>query len=113
MIKTMAQTPIIFALANPTPEINPQLAKNAGAFVVATGRSDFENQVNNSLAFPGLFKGVLESNKSKITDEMKLECAFSIASLVSEEELSVNKIIPEPLDFRVPEVVSQNICNMI
>lgn len=113
MIKTMAQTPIIFALANPTPEINSQLAKNAGAFVVATGRSDFENQVNNSLAFPGLFKGVLESNKSKITDEMKLECAFSIASLVSEEELSVNKIIPEPLDFRVPEVVSQNICNMI
>ena len=109
MIKTMAQNPIIFALANPTPEINPQLAKESGAFIVATGRSDFENQVNNSLAFPGLFKGVLAGNLPQITDEMKLECAFSIASLVSEEELSREKIIPHPLDFRVPNVIAENI----
>ena len=112
MIKTMSDKPIILALANPTPEINPQLAKHAGAFIVATGRSDFENQVNNSLAFPGLFKGVLEENLSQITDNMKLECAFSIASLVSEEELSVNKIIPEPLDFRVPQIIAENIIKM-
>ena len=112
MIKTMADKPIILALANPTPEINPQLAKQAGAFIVATGRSDFANQVNNSLAFPGLFKGVLEGSLSKITDEMKLECAFSIASLVNENELSVNKIIPEPLDYRIPEVIAENIKKM-
>lgn len=109
MIKTMATQPIIFALANPTPEINPELAKLSGAFVVATGRSDFENQVNNSLAFPGLFKGVLAGNLTKITDEMKLECAFSIASLVPEEELSTKQIIPHPLDFRVPDIIAQNI----
>lgn len=109
MIKTMAQKPIVFALANPIPEIEPNLAKAAGAYIVATGRSDFENQVNNSLAFPGLFKGVLEGNLSKITDEMKLECAFSIASLVSENELSPSKIIPDPLDYRVPEVIAKNI----
>lgn len=109
MIKTMAQNPIIFALANPTPEINPNDAKAAGAFIIATGRSDFENQVNNSLAFPGLFRGVLDGNLSQITDEMKLECAFSIASLVSEKELNTKKIIPDPLDFRVPEVIAQNI----
>ncbi len=112
MIKTMNERPIIFALANPTPEINPQAAKKAGAFIVATGRSDFENQVNNSLAFPGLFKGVWEGNLSQITDEMKLECAFSIASLVSEEELSTNKIIPDPLNWKVPEIISQNVCRM-
>lgn len=109
MVKSMANNPIIFALANPTPEISPLIAKQAGAFIVATGRSDFENQVNNSLAFPGLFKGVMENDLNKITDEMKLECAFSIASLVSEEEISPNKIIPDPLDYRVPEVIAQNI----
>lgn len=109
MIKTMAQKPIVFALANPVPEIEPKLAKSAGAFIVATGRSDFENQVNNSLAFPGLFKGVIEGNLVKITDEMKIECAFSIASLVSEKELSTSKIIPEPLDYRVPAVIAKNI----
>ena len=109
MIQTMADKPIIFALANPTPEINPQLAKESGAFIVATGRSDFENQVNNSLAFPGLFRGVLEGNLSKITDEMKLECAFSIASLVSDDELSPTMIIPHPLDCRVPSVIAENI----
>jgi len=109
MIQTMAKKPIIFALANPTPEIDPQAAKAAGAFIVATGRSDFENQVNNSLAFPGLFKGVLEGNLNKITDEMKLECAMSIASLVEEDELKTSKIIPDPLDYRVPNVVAKNI----
>ncbi len=109
MIKSMAENPIIFALANPTPEVDPLLAKKAGAFIVATGRSDFPNQVNNALAFPGLFKGVWAGSLSQITDEMKLECAFSIASLVSEKELSVQKIIPDALDFRVPEVIAENI----
>lgn len=109
MIKTMADKPIVFALANPTPEIDPQLAKAAGAYIVATGRSDFENQVNNSLAFPGLFKGVLEHNLNKITDRMKLDCAMAIASLVSEKEISSSKIIPEPLDFRVPDLIAKSI----
>ncbi len=112
MIKTMNEKPIIFALANPTPEINPLNAKLAGAFIVATGRSDFENQVNNSLAFPGLFKGVLNGNLPKITDDMKLECAFSIASLVSENELSPQKIIPDPLDYMVPNIIAKNICEI-
>ncbi len=109
MIKTMASKPIVFALANPVPEIDPEIAKKAGVFVLATGRSDFDNQVNNSLAFPGLFKGVLKGNLNKITDEMKLECAFSIASLVSDDELSTSNIIPEALDYRVPNVIAQNI----
>ena len=109
MIKTMADKPIIFALANPTPEINPKEAQKAGAFIVATGRSDFDNQVNNSLAFPGLFKGALEKNLNKITDEMKIECAFAIASLVSEEELSPSHIIPDALDYRVPEAIAESI----
>ncbi len=109
MIKSMAEKPIIFALANPVPEILPEKAKEAGAFIVATGRSDFPNQVNNSLAFPGLFKGALEANLTKITDEMKIDCAYAIASLVSDEELSPEKIIPNALDFRVPEIIAKNI----
>lgn len=111
MIKTMAKDPIIFALANPTPEIMPDEAKKAGAFITATGRSDFPNQLNNSLAFPGLFKGILQSNAPQITDEMKLECAFAIASTVSDEEINVEKIIPDPLDFFVVEAVSNSIKN--
>lgn len=109
MIKTMAEKPIIFALANPVPEIDPQIAKKAGAFIVATGRSDLPNQVNNSLAFPGLFKGALEGGFTKITDDMKIDCAYAIASLVSDDELSCENIIPNALDFRVPEVIAKNI----
>ncbi len=109
MIKSMNKKPIVFALANPVPEILPQDAKKYGAYIVASGRSDFENQINNSLAFPGLFKGVLENKVSKITDEMKLNCAFAIASLVSDDELKPEYIIPDALDIRVSQVVADNV----
>lgn len=104
-IKKMGEKPIIFALANPTPEIMPDLAKEAGAFIVATGRSDFDNQINNSLAFPGLFRGILENKIKKITDEIKLECAIAIASLIKDEDLSPTNILPNALDPRVVGVI--------
>lgn len=104
-VETMCPRPIIFALANPTPEIMPEEAKKAGAFIVATGRSDFNNQINNSLAFPGLFRGLLTHKINKITDEIKLECAIAIASLVKDEELTPENIIPNALDARVVQIV--------
>lgn len=107
MVSSMKQDAIIFALANPVPEIMPDVAKAAGARVVGTGRSDFPNQVNNVVAFPGIFKGALEGRASQITEEMKLAAAKAIASLVSDEELSEEYIIPEAFDPRVAEVVSQ------
>ena len=97
-IKKMDEKPIIFALANPTPEIMPDEAKKAGAFIVATGRSDFDNQINNSLAFPGLFRGILDNKIKKITDEIKLECAVAIASLIKDEDLTTTNILPNALD---------------
>jgi malate dehydrogenase (oxaloacetate-decarboxylating) len=106
MVASMNQDAIIFAMANPDPEIMPDLAKEAGAKVVATGRSDFPNQVNNVVAFPGIFKGALEGRASQITDEMKLAAAAAIAGLVSEKELSEDNIMPQPFDPRVSEVVS-------
>lgn len=109
MIKSMAKNPIVFALANPVPEIMPDVAQKAGAFIVGTGRSDFDNQINNSLAFPGLFRGLLAHNINKITDEMKLECAFAIASCVNDEDLAVDYIIPNALDIRV----SDKICELL
>lgn len=109
MVCSMGEKPIVFALANPVPEILPDEAIKAGAFIAATGRSDFPNQINNSLAFPGLFKGVLEAKAPRITDEMKLESALIIASLVKEEELSPVKIVPEGLDCRVVNAVCENI----
>ncbi len=109
MIKSMAKNPVVFALANPVPEILPEKAKEYGAFIVASGRSDFENQINNSLAFPGLFKGVLENKVSKITTQMKLDSAIAIASLVKDEELKPDYIIPDALDVRVADVVADNI----
>lgn len=102
-VKKMNENPIIFALANPTPEIMPDEAKAAGAYIVATGRSDFDNQINNSLAFPGLFRGILNNGIKKITDEIKLECAFAIASLIKDEDLSPTNILPNALD---PSVVA-------
>lgn len=99
-IKKMGEKPIIFALANPVPEIMPDEAKEAGAFIVATGRSDFDNQINNSLAFPGLFRGLLDNKIKKVTDEIKLECAIAIASLIKDEELSTTNILPNALDPR-------------
>jgi malate dehydrogenase (oxaloacetate-decarboxylating) len=109
MIKSMNKNPIVFALANPTPEILPNIAKEYGAFITASGRSDFPNQINNSLVFPGLFNGVLKHNIKKITNEIKLNCAFALASMVKEEELSVDYILPEALDRRVPQVISDNV----
>ncbi len=104
-IKLMNEKPIIFALANPSPEIMPDLAKEAGAFIVAIGRSDFPNQVNNSLAFPGIFKGALEARATTITREMKLAAAKALAEMV--ESPTVDKIIPDPFDEGISEKVSQ------
>lgn len=100
-IKNMNEKPIVFALANPTPEIMPDLAKEAGAYIVATGRSDFDNQINNSLAFPGLFRGILDNKIKKITEEMQLECAVAIASLIKDKDLSQTNILPNALDGNV------------
>lgn len=101
MIRSMNLNPIIFALANPTPEIMPNKAKIAGALVVGTGRSDFPNQVNNVLAFPGVFRGALDVQAKEINEEMKLAAVYAIADLISEEELHVNYVIPNPFDPRV------------
>ncbi|MHB8127753.1 MAG: NAD(P)-dependent malic enzyme [Mobilitalea sp.] len=106
MVATMNKKAIIFAMANPTPEIMPDLAKEAGAMVVATGRSDFPNQVNNVVAFPGIFKGALEGRATQITEEMKLAAAIAIAGLVDEKDLNENNIMPQPFDPRVRDVVS-------
>jgi len=106
MIRTMAPDPIIFALANPVPEIMPGEAFAAGAKVVATGRSDFKNQVNNSLAFPGIFRGALDVRASDINEAMKIAAAEAIAGMVTDDELSADYIIPAGMDFRVPPVVA-------
>ncbi len=106
MVASMNPDGILFAMANPVPEIMPDLAKKAGAKVVGTGRSDFPNQVNNVIAFPGIFKGALEGRASQITEEMKLAAALAIASLVPESELNENNIMPEAFDSRVADAVS-------
>jgi malate dehydrogenase (oxaloacetate-decarboxylating) len=107
MVSSMNKDAILFAMANPVPEIMPDIAKAAGAKVVGTGRSDFPNQVNNVVAFPGIFKGALEGRATQITEEMKLAAAFAIASLVSDEELNEDNIMPEAFDPRVAELVSK------
>lgn len=107
MVQSMNKDAIIFAMANPVPEIMPDVAKAAGAKVVGTGRSDFPNQVNNVIAFPGIFKGALEGRATQITEEMKLAAALAIANLVSEDEVSDVNILPEAFDERVADVVSQ------
>ena len=109
MVASMNKDAILFAMANPVPEIMPDLAKEAGARVVGTGRSDFPNQVNNVVAFPGIFKGALEGRASQITEEMKLAAAHAIAGLVAEEDLNENNILPEAFDPRVAKVVSEAI----
>lgn len=106
MIKSMAKDPIVLAMANPVPEIMPDLAKEAGAAVVGTGRSDFPNQINNVLAFPGIFRGALDVRASDINEEMKIAAAKALASLVSDEELSADYIIPKPFDPRVGKTVA-------
>ena len=106
MVASMNSDAILFAMANPVPEIMPDLAKKAGARVVGTGRSDFPNQVNNVVAFPGIFRGALEGHAKQITDKMKLAAANAIAALVSDEELNENNIMPEAFDPRVADVVA-------
>ena len=106
MVASMNHDSILFAMANPTPEIMPDLAKEAGARIVGTGRSDFPNQVNNVVAFPGIFKGALEGRAKQITEEMKLAAANAIASLVSDEELADDNIMPQAFDPRVADVVA-------
>ncbi len=106
MVSSMNKDAILFAMANPMPEIMPDTAKAAGARIVGTGRSDFPNQVNNVIAFPGIFKGALEGHATQITEEMKLAAAESLAALVSDEELNEDFIMPEAFDPRVAEVVS-------
>lgn len=106
MVSSMNKDAILFAMANPMPEIMPDIAKAAGARIVGTGRSDFPNQVNNVIAFPGIFKGALEGHATQITEEMKLAAAESLAALVSDEELNEDFIMPEAFDPRVAQVVS-------
>ena len=106
MVRTMAPNPVIFACANPVPEIMPDLALQAGAAVVATGRSDYPNQINNVLAFPGIFRGALDVRASDINDEMKLAAAYAIAGLISADELKADYVIPSPFDKRVAETVA-------
>ena len=113
MVARMNKDAILFAMANPVPEIMPDLAKEAGARVVGTGRSDFPNQVNNVVAFPGIFKGALEGRATQITEEMKLAAAHAIAGLVADEDLHENNILPEAFDPRVAEVVSSAVKELI
>ena len=109
MVASMNKDAILFTMANPVPEIMPDLAKEAGARIVGTGRSDFPNQINNVIAFPGIFKGALEGRAKQITEEMKLAAALAIAGLVPDEELNEDNIMPQPFDPRVCEAVSNAI----
>ena len=113
MVKTMNKDAIIFAMANPVPEIMPDVAKAAGAKVVGTGRTDFPNQVNNVIAFPGIFKGALEGRARQITEDMKLAAALAIANLVPDDEVSDVNILPEAFDPRVADVVSKAVIDHI
>ena len=112
MIRSMAKDPIVFAMANPVPEIMPDEAKAAGAAVVGTGRSDFPNQVNNVLAFPGIFRGVLDARSPKITEEMKEAAARAIASVITEEELCAEKVLPDPFNKQVVEKVAKAVAEV-
>ena len=107
MVRTMAPNPILFPMANPTPEIMPEEAKAAGAAVIGTGRSDFPNQINNVLAFPGIFRGALDVRASDINDEMKVAAAYAIANIITDEERNAEYIIPNPFDKRVAKAVAE------
>lgn len=107
MINSMNDNPFVFAMANPTPEIMPELAKEAGAKIIGTGRSDYPNQINNVLAFPGIFRGALDVKAKKINEEMKLAAAHAIASVIKEEQLSEDYIVPSPFDERVVDAVAK------
>ena len=107
MVKSMADNPVIFSMANPTPEIMPDVAKKAGAAVVGTGRSDFPNQINNVLAFPGIFRGALDCRASEINEEMKIAASYAIASLVGDDELNPEYILPLAFDNRIGKTVAE------
>jgi malate dehydrogenase (oxaloacetate-decarboxylating) len=107
MVESMNKDPIVFPMSNPTPEIMPDLAKAAGAAIVGTGRSDFPNQINNALAFPGVFRGALDVNASDINEEMKIAAAKAIASFVNDNEISADYIVPSPLNRDVAAVVAE------
>ena len=107
MVKSMADNPVIFSMANPTPEIMPDVAKKAGAAVVGTGRSDFPNQINNVLAFPGIFRGALDCRASEINEEMKVAASYAIASLVGDNELNPEYILPQAFDKRIGKAVAE------
>jgi len=111
MVRTMAKDPIIFACANPTPEIFPDDAKAAGTAVVATGRSDFPNQVNNVLAFPGIFRGALDVRASEINEEMKIAAAYAIAGVITDDEINAENILPQAYDPRVREAVAKAVAD--
>ena len=107
MVKSMATAPVIFAMANPVPEIMPDVAKKAGARVVGTGRSDFPNQINNVLAFPGIFRGALDVRATDINDEMKIAASEAIAAIIKDDELNEDYIIPDAFDERVAKNVAR------
>ena len=109
MVASMKKDPIVFAMANPEPEISYEDGKTAGARIMGTGRSDYPNQINNVLAFPGLFRGALDCRANKITEEMKLAAAYGLASLIKDEELSEDYIIPDALDPRVSKIVAESV----
>ena len=113
MIKTMNPDPIIFAMANPTPEIMPEEAKAAGARIVGTGRSDFPNQINNVVAFPGIFRGALDARAPQITEEMKLAAAEAIASAVPADKLCEDYIMPEAFDPNVRDMVADAVKRLV
>ncbi|MGM0508953.1 MAG: NAD(P)-dependent malic enzyme [Fusobacteriota bacterium] len=113
MVKSMNEDAIIFAMANPTPEIMPNLAKEAGAKVVASGRSDFDNQVNNLLAFPGIFRGALDSKADAITEEMKLAASYAISKVIPDDEISDINIIPSPFNREVVKVVAKAVADTV
>ena len=107
MIKSMNKDSIVFAMANPTPEIMPDIAKKAGARIVGSGRSDFPNQINNVLAFPGIFRGALDSMATEINEEMKMATAIAIANIIKEDELTEEYVVPDAFDKRVVPAVAK------
>ena len=111
MVASMAEDPVVFAMANPTPEIMPEEAQKGGVRVMATGRSDYPNQINNVLVFPGIFRGALDARATGITEEMKVAAAKAIASIVSDEELNEEYIIPGAFDERVAKVVAKAVAD--
>lgn len=113
MIRSMGEKPIVFAMANPTPEIMPEEALAAGAFIVGTGRSDYPNQINNVLAFPGIFKGALSVRAREITEDMKCAAAYGIAGILQDSELRTDYILPDAFDLRVADAVAQAVANAV